>query len=69
MKTVTMDWETYQKELGNIQEKYNEAFDDGVRVTQKRLQPFLDSFRDALNGNTKVGILELKKLLEEAGKL
>lgn len=69
MKTVTMDWETYQKELGNIQEKYNEAFDDGVRVNQKRLQPFLDSFRDALNGNTKVGILELKKLLEEAGKL
>jgi len=69
MKTITMDWDTYQKEIGEGKENYEKGFDDGAKANKKRLQPLINFLVNAVNGAEPGDPIKLIHLLEEAGEL
>lgn len=69
MKTITMDWETYTREMDLTREQEIECFDKGVKASEKRLQPILDYLRDCVSMETPVNLDKTKDLLEKAGEL
>lgn len=69
MKTITMDFDTYQKEIGDRKDHYEKGFDDGAKENQKRLDPLINILRDAVNGKENRNLLDLRKLLKDAGEL
>lgn len=65
-----MDWDTYQKEIGDGKDNYEKGFDDGAKANQKRLQPIIDYIIAGINGKQRISpTLDIKSLLEEAGEL
>lgn len=70
MKTITMDWDTYQKEIGDGKDNYEKGFDDGAKANQKRVNPIINVVREILEdkfeGELKTRLLYLMK---EAGEL
>ena len=72
MKTVTMDWDTYKKEIGDAAKKYDQGFDDGVKAADRRLKPILDYLIEAFssgNTNKSYSMITLEDLMREAGEL
>lgn len=49
MKTITMDWDTYQKEIDDKKDNYQKGYADGAKANQKRLDPILDVVREIIN--------------------
>jgi len=83
MKTITMDWDTYQKEIGSADERYQQGFEDGAKEADTRLKPILDWIREVIQEDppdydgtpeersrrVDEYANQIKKLMEEAGEL
>lgn len=69
MKTVTMDWETYQKEIGVIESKYEESFEAGAIAADKRVEPVMKYLRSVVRGQVEFKLEKLHELMFEASEL
>ena len=68
MKTITMDFETYQKELEATEDRLSEMFEKGAIHSNKRLKPLID-YAIKIQALGVFSCNDLKDILEEAGEL
>lgn len=69
MIQITMDWETYRKEIVDSAIRYEQGFDDGAKANEKRLKPLHDFLRDAVTGKAPGDPIKLREIMEEVGWL
>lgn len=70
MKQITMDWDTYQKEIGDAIDSYEKGFVDGAKANQKRLEPILDLIRELIGGKYEEDLkTQFLCLMKNAGEL
>lgn len=72
MKQITMDWETYQKEIAESKDRYDEGFESGAQACQNRLDPILNYLREIIHSTEPMTNLikqNLKDLMKEASEI
>jgi hypothetical protein len=67
LKTITMDWETYIKELSQSQDAIKESFEKGANENKKRLRPIVEWCLEFERSCHEVEFL--RQLLIDAGEL
>lgn len=69
MKTITMDYETYQKEIGIAKSAKDKGFDEGSIAASKRLEPIMNYLREIVTHDRSFSQKTLEALMHEAGEL
>lgn len=68
MKTVTMDWETYQAEIQASKDAVDDAYEKGAIENNRRLHPIVEQCRVLVKSDPDA-YSSLLKLLEDAGEI
>ena len=74
MKQITMDWDTYQKEIQDGRDSveiktYDNGFKAGEEHAKEKLNPLLDYLKDVSDERTHFHLSDLISFMKQVGEL